>query len=64
LFPTVHHPLIGDVRVEGLPLHLSETDWTADKGGPRLGEDNDRIFGDLLGVAEDELARLRAEGVV
>ena len=64
LFPSVRHPLIGDVRVEGLPLHLSETDWSADKGGPRLGEDNERILGELLGVAPDEVARLHADGVV
>jgi crotonobetainyl-CoA:carnitine CoA-transferase CaiB-like acyl-CoA transferase len=64
LFPTVHHPLMGDVRVEGLPIHLSETDWSADKGGPLLGEDNDRIIGELLGVDPARLERLRADGVV
>jgi crotonobetainyl-CoA:carnitine CoA-transferase CaiB-like acyl-CoA transferase len=64
LFPTVHHPRLGDVRVEGVPVHLSDSDWTAVKGGPLLGEDNDRIFGDLLGLDRSELARLRADGVV
>ena len=55
---------MGEVRVEGVPVHLSETDWSADKGGPLLGEDNDRIFGELLGVDAAELERLRADGVV
>jgi benzylsuccinate CoA-transferase BbsF subunit len=64
LFPTVHHPLLGNVRVEGLPLRLSESDWAAEKGGPLLGEDNERIFGELLGVDRADLERLRAEGVV
>jgi benzylsuccinate CoA-transferase BbsF subunit len=64
LFPTVHHPLLGDVRVEGVPVHLSETDWSADKGGPLLGEDNDRIFGELLGIDPTQLDHLRANGVV
>ncbi len=64
LFPTVRHPLMGDVRVEGVPVHLSETDWSADKGGPLLGEDNERILGELLGVDTRELERLRADGVV
>jgi crotonobetainyl-CoA:carnitine CoA-transferase CaiB-like acyl-CoA transferase len=64
LFPTVRHPLIGDVRVEGVPVHLSESDWTAEKGGPLLGEDNERIFGELLGLDPAELARLHADGVV
>jgi crotonobetainyl-CoA:carnitine CoA-transferase CaiB-like acyl-CoA transferase len=64
LFPTVHHPLMGDVRVEGLPVHLSESEWVATKGGPRLGEDNERIFGELLGLDAGEIARLHADGVV
>jgi crotonobetainyl-CoA:carnitine CoA-transferase CaiB-like acyl-CoA transferase len=64
LFPRVHHPLLGDVRVEGVPVHLSESDWAAEKGGPVLGEDNGRIFGDLLGLDAAEIARLHADGVV
>lgn len=64
LFPSVGHPLMGEVRVEGLPVHLSESDWSADKGGPLLGGDNDRILGDLLGVDTVELDRLRAEGIL
>jgi crotonobetainyl-CoA:carnitine CoA-transferase CaiB-like acyl-CoA transferase len=64
LFPRVHHPLLGDVRVEGLPVHLSESDWAAAKGGPLLGEDNDRIFAELLGLDAAEIARLHADGVV
>ena len=32
--PTVHHTEIGDVRVDGLPVHLSETDWSIDAGRP------------------------------
>jgi crotonobetainyl-CoA:carnitine CoA-transferase CaiB-like acyl-CoA transferase len=64
LFPTVRHPLLGEVRVEGLPVHLAEGDWSADKGAPLLGEDNERILGGLLGVDPSELDRLRMEGVV
>ncbi len=64
LFPTVDHPLMGEVRVEGVPLHFSATDWSIDKAAPLLGEDNDQIFRELLGLDEGELARLRTEGVV
>ena len=41
LWPTVHHREMGDVRVDGVPVHLSETDWTIERGGPCLGEHND-----------------------
>jgi crotonobetainyl-CoA:carnitine CoA-transferase CaiB-like acyl-CoA transferase len=64
LFPTVRHPLMGDVRVEGIPLHLSETDWSADKGGPVLGEDNERILSGLLDIDPVRLEGLHADGVV
>jgi crotonobetainyl-CoA:carnitine CoA-transferase CaiB-like acyl-CoA transferase len=64
LWPTVHHTLMGDVRVEGLPVHLSRTDWVIDRGAPCLGEHNEQILGGLLGVPPDELADLAERGVL
>jgi crotonobetainyl-CoA:carnitine CoA-transferase CaiB-like acyl-CoA transferase len=64
LWPSVHHPQIGEVRVDGLPLHLSRTDWHMDTGAPMLGQHNREIFCDLLGIDEDELADLHEAGVV
>ncbi len=64
LWPTVKHTAIGDVRVDGLPVHFSETDWEIARGGPCLGEHNERVFGELLGLAPAELAELRREGVI
>jgi benzylsuccinate CoA-transferase BbsF subunit len=64
LWPTVHHPLMGDVRVEGLPVHLSRTDWVIDRPAPCLGEHNEKILGGLLGLTAGELADLAARGVV
>jgi formyl-CoA transferase len=32
--------------------------------GPALGEDNDVVYGEWLGLDSDELTRLRNEGVV
>jgi crotonobetainyl-CoA:carnitine CoA-transferase CaiB-like acyl-CoA transferase len=55
---------MGDVRVDGMPVHLSETDWKIERGAPCLGEHNDYVFGELLGVSADELVSLREEGVV
>jgi crotonobetainyl-CoA:carnitine CoA-transferase CaiB-like acyl-CoA transferase len=64
LWPEVEHEAMGRVRVDGLPVHLSETDWEMQRGAPVLGADNDYVFGELLGLRADELASLRAEGVV
>jgi crotonobetainyl-CoA:carnitine CoA-transferase CaiB-like acyl-CoA transferase len=50
LWPTVHHREMGDVRVDGEPVHMSETDWVIARGSPCLGEHNDQVFGELLGM--------------
>jgi crotonobetainyl-CoA:carnitine CoA-transferase CaiB-like acyl-CoA transferase len=64
LWPTVRHTELGETRVEGIPLHLSETDWAMTRGAPCLGEDNDFVYGTLLGLSEDERADLAARGVI
>jgi benzylsuccinate CoA-transferase BbsF subunit len=64
LWPTVRHSEMGDVRVEGVPVHLSRTDWLIERGAPCLGEHNDLVFGDLLGLEPEEIAALREEGVL
>ena len=64
LWPAPTHPVMGDVRVDGLPVHLSETDWEIARGAPLLGEHNQLIYGDLLGLSADDLERLRAEGAI
>ena len=55
---------MGEVRVDGLPVHFSETDWKIEHGAPCLGEHNERILSGLLGCTEEELAALAAEGVI
>jgi len=64
LWPEVHHPEIGRVRVDGVPVHLSETDWVIERGAPCLGEHNKEVFGQLLGLTDDELKQLAQEGII
>ncbi|HVM52675.1 MAG TPA: CoA transferase [Acidimicrobiales bacterium] len=64
LWPWVHHTEMGDVRVDGLPVHLSATDWEISRGGPCLGEHNDIVFGDILGLSEEEVDGLREAGAI
>jgi benzylsuccinate CoA-transferase BbsF subunit len=63
LFPGVNHPEIGSIRVDGIPAHLSATDWNITHGAPMLGQHNRQIFCDLLGVSDDEFAVLQQAGV-
>jgi crotonobetainyl-CoA:carnitine CoA-transferase CaiB-like acyl-CoA transferase len=53
---------MGRVRVDGLPVHLSRTDWSITRGAPCLGEHNDHVLGELLGLAPEEIDALRADG--
>jgi len=63
LFPTVDHPVIGDVRVDGIPAHFSQTDWRIERGAPLLGEHNREVFCELLGLTNEEFTTLQEEGV-
>jgi crotonobetainyl-CoA:carnitine CoA-transferase CaiB-like acyl-CoA transferase len=58
------HLIIGNLTLPGLP-------WRADgkqKGNyscpPLLGEHNDYVFGELLGLTSEEIARLKEEKVI
>jgi crotonobetainyl-CoA:carnitine CoA-transferase CaiB-like acyl-CoA transferase len=64
LWPTVTHSKMGRVRVDGLPVHLSRTDWKMERGAPCLGEHTEQVLNRVLGLSADDVAKLRAEGVV
>lgn len=64
LWPAVDHPDIGKVRVEGLPVHLSDTDWSIASPAPRLGQHTDSVLAGILGLSEAEITDLHAAGVV
>lgn len=64
LWPETKHPEIGTLRVDGLPIHLSATDWHIDTGAPTLGQHNRQVLGGLLGLDDDEIAQLEADGVI
>lgn len=64
LWPVAKHREIGEVRVDGLPIHLSETDWSIQRGAPCLGEHNEEVFGGILGLSKAELDAMREEGVL
>lgn len=63
-FVDVEHPETGSVSYPGAPYKLSETPWQVFRPAPRLGEHNDQVFGDRLGLASEELERLHAERVI
>jgi len=64
LWPTVRHTEIGDVRVDGQPVHFSHTDWRIERGAPCLGEHNHKVLSELLGLTDVEITELANTGVL
>ena len=58
------HPDVGPRRYPGNPIRMGLTPISYRLGTPTLGEHNDEVIGGLLGLSEDELAVLRADGVI
>jgi benzylsuccinate CoA-transferase BbsF subunit len=60
----VDHPRSGTETFYGIPLKLSETPGRIRSSGPTLGEHNDYVFKDLLGLSQQEVDRLVEEKVI
>jgi CoA:oxalate CoA-transferase len=60
----VPHPVLGSVGVLPQPAKFQRDPGGAVHREPLLGEHTEEVLGGLLGLAPDELARLRAEAVV
>lgn len=56
----VHHDDLGESFVyPGAPFKLSATPWMQRGRAPHLGEHNEQVYGELLGLTSDDLRRLR-----
>ena len=61
---TVDDPVIGPVRMQGVYPRFSRTPGAIRRGAPRLGADNEQVYGELLGVTPEELGALARDGVI
>jgi crotonobetainyl-CoA:carnitine CoA-transferase CaiB-like acyl-CoA transferase len=59
-----HHPIAGVVKAIDMPYRFAESGTHLRGAPPLLGEHTDEILEGLLGCSADEVARLRAEGIV
>jgi len=60
----VEHPELGDtIAYPCAPIKLSEAPWTIRRRAPLIGEHNEEVFREL-GFSKDDLALLKASGVI
>ncbi len=60
----VDHPTLGRLRIPGSPIKMDRTPPTIRKAPPVVGEDNESVYGHILGLSVAQLDALREEGVV
>jgi len=63
-FETVTHPEAGSHPYIGMYAKLSKTPGHIRKPAPCLGEDNQYVFGELLGFSKEEMDQLEKEGII
>jgi len=63
-FVDVDHPVIGSAKYPGAPFLMSNTPWQVISPAPRLGQHNQAVLGEMLGISDQELAQFRATEVI
>ena len=54
----------GTVKMPGVFPRFSRSSCRVRWSGGRMGQDNDKVYGELLGLGQGELGELRAQGVI
>ena len=55
---------LGPVKMQAVAPRFSRTPGRITRTGPTIGEHNDEVFGNWLGLSEDERSALAAKGVI
>ena len=63
---TAHHDpeWWGTLQHPGLSVHLSDTPGWATDSTPMMGQDNDRVFKQIIGLSDAEIAALTERGIL
>src|SRR5439155_20830856 len=63
-FVEKEHPEVGVRQHAGIPWRMSETPCEVWRAAPVMGQDNDHIYGDLLGLSNGQIEDLKARQVI
>lgn len=63
-YKKMQHPVMGELVFAGLPFKLSDAPEGNYDPSPLLGEHNDYVLGELLGISKEEIAKLVEDKVV
>jgi crotonobetainyl-CoA:carnitine CoA-transferase CaiB-like acyl-CoA transferase len=58
------HPEIGDYHAKAPPFILTRTPARSTRPAPRLGEHNEMVLREILGLSDAEVDRLQAQGAI
>jgi crotonobetainyl-CoA:carnitine CoA-transferase CaiB-like acyl-CoA transferase len=61
---TIDDPVVGPLRQQAPVPRINGEPPPVPTGAPRLGEHNDEIWGDLVGVGPEEMSELRSARVI
>lgn len=64
MFVEQDHPKAGKVVVTGSPLKMSGTPVDLTAPAPTLGQHNDEVYGEVLGLNAQQVAALKSEGII
>ena len=63
-FVHLDHPVLGHTVSDGSPIKFRHYSPVIGKASPSLGEDNQYVYRELLGMSEKEMAEYIEQGVI
>jgi len=61
---TITHPVVGEMRIVGNPMHMSATPAQPPRPAPLLDQHTDQVLAEVLGYDAARLARMREAGII
>ncbi|MFC1920108.1 CaiB/BaiF CoA transferase family protein [Chloroflexota bacterium] len=60
----IEYPGLGKIPIAGLPVKMSLTPGSIKSHAPQLGEHNDYVYSELLGLSPEKVSALKQEGII